>query len=83
MTAAREKVTILTGGPGTGKTFSTRTIVALWKAMGKKIALAAPTGRAAKRLSEMTGLEAKTLHRVLQQTQAPRALYPPTAENHW
>jgi ABC-type uncharacterized transport system fused permease/ATPase subunit len=38
---------ILTGGPGCGKTFCTRTIVALWKAMGKKIALAAPTGRAA------------------------------------
>ena len=65
-TAASEKITILTGGPGTGKTFSTRTIVALWKAMGKKIALAAPTGRAAKRLSEMTGLEAKTLHRLLE-----------------
>jgi exodeoxyribonuclease V alpha subunit len=64
--AAREKITILTGGPGTGKTFSTRTIVALFKAMGRKIALAAPTGRAAKRLSEMTGLEAKTLHRLLE-----------------
>ena len=65
-TAAREKVMILTGGPGTGKTFSVRTIVTLWKAMGKKIACAAPTGRAAKRLSEMTGLEAKTLHRLLE-----------------
>lgn len=66
VTAASKKVTILTGGPGTGKTFSTRTIVALWKAMDKKIALAAPTGRAAKRLSDMTGLEAKTLHRLLE-----------------
>jgi exodeoxyribonuclease V alpha subunit len=64
--AAREKVLILTGGPGTGKTFLTRTIVALWKAMGKKIMLAAPTGRAAQRLSEMTGMEAKTLHRTLE-----------------
>ncbi len=64
--AAREKVMILTGGPGTGKTFSVRTIVTLWKAMGKKIACAAPTGRAAKRLSEMTGIEAKTLHRLLE-----------------
>ncbi|MBE9168680.1 ATP-dependent RecD-like DNA helicase [Pleurocapsales cyanobacterium LEGE 06147] len=64
--AAREKVMILTGGPGTGKTFLTRTIVALWKAMGKKIMLAAPTGRAAQRLSEMTGMEAKTLHRTLE-----------------
>ncbi|MFL9458584.1 ATP-dependent RecD-like DNA helicase [Tolypothrix bouteillei VB521301_2] len=64
--AAYSKVTILTGGPGCGKTFCTRTIVELWKAMGKSIALAAPTGRAAQRLSEMTGLEAKTIHRLLE-----------------
>ena len=65
-TAASEKVMILTGGPGTGKTFSVRTIVTLWKAMGKKIVAAAPTGRAAKRLAEMTEIEAKTLHRLLE-----------------
>lgn len=64
--AAYAKVMVLTGGPGTGKTFCTRTIVELWKAMGKSIALAAPTGRAAQRLSEMTGLEAKTIHRLLE-----------------
>ena len=64
--AAYYQVTILTGGPGTGKTFCTRTIVELWKAMGKSIALAAPTGRAAQRLSEMTGVEAKTIHRLLE-----------------
>ncbi|MBE9241787.1 ATP-dependent RecD-like DNA helicase [Synechocystis salina] len=64
--AASAGLMILTGGPGTGKTFTTRTIVALWKAMGKKIGLAAPTGRAAQRLGEMTGLEAKTLHRLLE-----------------
>lgn len=64
--AATERVTILTGGPGCGKTFTTRTIVALWKAMGKSIALAAPTGRAAQRLSELTGQDAKTLHRLLE-----------------
>jgi len=64
--AARERVLVLTGGPGCGKTFSTRTIVALWKAMGKSIALASPTGRAAQRLSEMTGQPAKTLHRLLE-----------------
>jgi exodeoxyribonuclease V alpha subunit len=64
--AASHGLMILTGGPGTGKTFTTRTIVALWKAMGKKIGLAAPTGRAAQRLGEMTGLEAKTLHRLLE-----------------
>ena len=65
-TAATQKVLILTGGPGTGKTFTTRTIVALWKAMGKSIVLASPTGRAAKRLSEMTLCEAKTIHRLLE-----------------
>ncbi len=64
--AASERVLILTGGPGVGKTFVTRTIVALWKAMGKSIALASPTGRAAQRLSEMTGREAKTIHRLLE-----------------
>lgn len=64
--AASSRVLILTGGPGTGKTFTTRTIVALWKAMGKSIVLASPTGRAAQRLSEMTGMEAKTIHRLLE-----------------
>jgi exodeoxyribonuclease V alpha subunit len=64
--AASERVLVLTGGPGCGKTFTTRTIVALWKAMGKSIALAAPTGRAAQRLSEMTGQPASTLHRLLE-----------------
>jgi exodeoxyribonuclease V alpha subunit len=56
---------VLTGGPGCGKTFTTKTIVALWKAMGKSILLATPTGRAAQRLAEMTGQEAKTIHRLL------------------
>jgi exodeoxyribonuclease V alpha subunit len=64
--AASHRILILTGGPGTGKTFTTRTIVALWKAMGKNIALASPTGRAAQRLAEMTGREAKTIHRLLE-----------------
>ncbi len=64
--AAYSKIGVLSGGPGTGKTFSVRTIVELWKAMGKSIALAAPTGRAAQRLTEMTGLEAKTVHRLLE-----------------
>ena len=57
---------ILTGGPGTGKTFCVSTIVALWKAMGETIGLAAPTGRAAQRLAEMAKLEAKTVHRLLE-----------------
>ena len=64
--AASSRVMILTGNPGTGKTFALRTVVALWKAMGKKLALASPTGRAAQRLSEVTGEEAKTLHRLLE-----------------
>ncbi len=63
--AASSRLLVLTGGPGCGKTFTTRTIVALWKAMGKSILLAAPTGRAAQRLGEMTGREAKTIHRLL------------------
>ncbi|OWY63503.1 exodeoxyribonuclease V subunit alpha, partial [cyanobacterium TDX16] len=64
--AASQRVTLLTGGPGTGKTFCTRTIVALWKAMGKSIVLASPTGRAAQRLSEVARMEAKTIHRLLE-----------------
>ncbi|MEO0804119.1 MAG: ATP-dependent RecD-like DNA helicase [Cyanobacteria bacterium J06642_2] len=64
--AASHRIGILTGGPGCGKTFTTRTIVALWKAMGKDIALASPTGRAAQRLQEMSGLPAQTIHRLLE-----------------
>jgi exodeoxyribonuclease V alpha subunit len=64
--AASHRVLILTGGPGTGKSFTCKTIVALWRAMGKTITLASPTGRAAQRLSEMTGQDAKTLHRLLE-----------------
>jgi exodeoxyribonuclease V alpha subunit len=63
--AASLRLLILTGGPGCGKTFTTHTIVALWSAMGKSLLLAAPTGRAAQRLSEVTGREAKTIHRLL------------------
>jgi exodeoxyribonuclease V alpha subunit len=63
--AASSRILILTGGPGCGKTFTTKTIVALWHAMGKSLLLAAPTGRAAQRLTEMTGHEAKTIHRLL------------------
>ncbi len=63
--AASSRLLILTGGPGCGKTFTTKTIVALWRAMGKTLLLAAPTGRAAQRLAELTGVEAKTIHRLL------------------
>ena len=63
--AARTGVVILTGGPGTGKTTTVRGIVALFEKMGLDIVLAAPTGRAAKRMSELTGREAQTVHRLL------------------
>ncbi len=57
---------ILTGGPGCGKTTTTRVLTKLLSAMNKKILLAAPTGRAAQRMTEVIGLEAKTLHRLLE-----------------
>ena len=63
--ACGHKVSIITGGPGTGKTTITRVVVRALKALGLKISLAAPTGRAAKRLSEATGFTATTLHRLL------------------
>lgn len=63
---AMAKVMILTGGPGTGKTTTTQGIIASYRAYGLRILLAAPTGRAAKRMTEATGLEAKTLHRLLE-----------------
>jgi exodeoxyribonuclease V alpha subunit len=64
--ALTERVAVLTGGPGCGKSYTVRAIVALARAKRAKIALAAPTGRAAKRLGELAGLEAATLHRLLQ-----------------
>ena len=63
--AAEGGVLLLTGGPGTGKTTSLRGIVALYLRMGLDVALLAPTGRAAKRLGEVTGQEAQTIHRAL------------------
>ncbi|GII51937.1 ATP-dependent RecD-like DNA helicase [Planotetraspora thailandica] len=64
--ALTEKVAVLTGGPGCGKSFTVRSIVTLARAKRAKVILAAPTGRAAKRLSELTGHEATTVHRLLQ-----------------
>ena len=66
LTAARSKILILTGGPGTGKTTTTLGIITAFRSVGARILLAAPTGRAAKRLSETTGMEAKTIHRLLE-----------------
>ncbi len=65
-TAFVSKVSVLTGGPGTGKTTSVRALIQLLKAKRKTFKLAAPTGRAAKRLSEATGEPAQTLHRLLE-----------------
>jgi len=59
-------VCIITGGPGTGKTTIIKTVIELYQKQGKKVALCAPTGRAAKRMTETTGEEAKTLHRLLE-----------------
>ncbi len=66
LAAVRNKVLVLTGGPGTGKTTTTLGIIAAYREAGARIILAAPTGRAAKRLSETTGMEAKTIHRLLE-----------------
>jgi len=70
--AATQKVMVLTGGPGTGKTTVTREILVLFEKAGLKVALCSPTGRAAKRLAEATGREAKTIHRLLEFAPADR-----------
>ncbi|MGA4848949.1 ATP-dependent RecD-like DNA helicase [Streptomyces sp. G5(2025)] len=64
--ALTRKVAVLTGGPGCGKSFTVRSIVELARAKNVKVVLAAPTGRAAKRLAELTGAEASTVHRLLE-----------------
>ena len=64
--AVTSKILVLTGGPGTGKTTTTLGIITAFREAGASILLAAPTGRAAKRLSEATGMEAKTIHRLLE-----------------
>jgi exodeoxyribonuclease V alpha subunit len=62
----RRKVLVITGGPGTGKTTIVRAVVAVFDGWGQQVLLAAPTGRAAKRLAEATRKEAKTIHRILE-----------------
>ncbi|HEV2346197.1 MAG TPA: ATP-dependent RecD-like DNA helicase [Actinocrinis sp.] len=64
--ALTARLAVLTGGPGCGKSFTVRSIVELAKAKRAKVVLAAPTGRAAKRLAELTGVEAATVHRLLE-----------------
>ena len=62
------KLMVITGGPGTGKTTIINSVINIYKKMGQKVLLAAPTGRAAKRMTEATGHEARTLHRLLEYT---------------
>ncbi len=69
--AVQNGVFILTGGPGTGKTTTINTIIRFFEAEGMDVLLAAPTGRAAKRMSETTGMEARTIHRMLELTRDP------------
>jgi exodeoxyribonuclease V alpha subunit len=71
-TAIQKKVMVLTGGPGTGKTTIIKAILEIYRRLTDRILMGAPTGRAAKRMSEATGWEAKTLHRVLEWS--PRAM---------
>lgn len=72
LTAGEQKLMILTGGPGTGKTTTLAGILSLCKILKRKVLLAAPTGRAAKRLSELTGCEASTVHRLLEAQISPQ-----------
>lgn len=67
-TALQGGILILTGGPGTGKTTTLKGIISILKSVGEKVYLAAPTGRAARRMTELTGCEAKTIHRLLEVT---------------
>lgn len=69
--AAERQLVVITGGPGTGKTTSVRAVLALFDAMGLETMLAAPTGQAAKRLSEVTGRDASTIHRLLEANFSP------------
>ena len=64
--AIEKKVMVVTGGPGTGKTTIINSIIRIYSKLGKRVLLAAPTGRAAKRMQEATGHEAKTIHRLLE-----------------
>ena len=68
ISAVKNGVFVLTGGPGTGKTTVIKALIGIFSQLNKKIALAAPTGRAAKRITETTGMEAKTIHRMLEMT---------------
>lgn len=74
-TSISQHLLILTGGPGTGKTTALKGIIELYQKLDKKIMLAAPTGRAAKRMTEVTGLESKTIHRLLEYNPSDQTFY--------
>ncbi|SHJ70921.1 exodeoxyribonuclease V alpha subunit [Anaerobranca californiensis DSM 14826] len=77
--AIKSKFMVLTGGPGTGKTTTTLGVIKGFQSLGAKVQLAAPTGRAAKRMTETTGLESKTIHRLLEYK--PQGGYAKNSEN--
>ena len=84
LTAASSGLMILTGGPGTGKTTAIRGILSVFEQMGLSVALTAPTGRAAKRMTALTGADARTIHRLLEAGYTPdrtRAVFARTEEN--
>jgi exodeoxyribonuclease V alpha subunit len=79
--ALTEKVSIITGGPGTGKSTITDSIIKMLQIRGGSVLLCAPTGRAAKRLTETTGLEAKTIHRLLEYKPSARSTFARDSQN--
>ncbi len=81
LTALTKGVSIITGGPGTGKTTIVRCILEMFKTQHKKVLLCAPTGRASKRLTETSGMEAKTIHRALEMTGEDTAYFHRNEEN--
>ena len=79
--AVRNHVFVLTGGPGTGKTTTLNALIRLLEQQGDTVMLAAPTGRAAKRLTELTGREAKTIHRLLEVDYTSNEMHPVFRKN--
>ena len=79
--AVRNHVFVLTGGPGTGKTTTLNALIRLLEQQGDTVMLAAPTGRAAKRLTELTGKEAKTIHRLLEVDYTSDEMHPVFRKN--